>query len=57
MAIIVIACLGVKAQVSVNADGSAADISAMLDVASSNKGVLLPRMTYSDLIHTVCLGL
>ncbi len=31
--------------VSINADGSLADTSAMLDISSTTKGVLLPRMT------------
>lgn len=33
-------------QVSVNTDGSVADSSAMLDVKSTTKGVLIPRMTF-----------
>jgi uncharacterized protein (TIGR02145 family) len=32
-------------QVAINEDGSSADASAMLEVESTNKGVLLPRMT------------
>jgi hypothetical protein len=36
-------------QVSVNDDGSAPDNSAMLDVKSTSKGLLPPRMTYVDL--------
>jgi len=38
------AMLGVT-QVAVNTDGSAADNSAMLDVKSTSKGMLVPRMT------------
>ena len=34
-----------KAQVAVNASGSAANTSAVLDVSSTNKGMLVPRMT------------
>ena len=34
-------------QVSINNDSSPADNSAMLDVKSSDKGVLIPRMSYS----------
>ena len=34
--------------VSINADGSLADTSAMLDISSTTKGVLLPRMTTSQ---------
>ena len=36
------------AQVAVNADGTAPDNSAMLDVKSTTKGVLIPRMTISQ---------
>jgi len=35
----------VIAQIAVNTDGSAANASAMLDVKSSNKGVLIPRIS------------
>ncbi|MEZ5003710.1 MAG: H-type lectin domain-containing protein [Chitinophagales bacterium] len=37
--------LGLKAQVGINVDGSAPDSSAMLDVKSIDKGMLVPRMT------------
>jgi hypothetical protein len=36
------------AQVAVNTDGSAPDGSAMLDIKSSAKGLLLPRMTFDQ---------
>ncbi len=36
------------AQVAINDSGSAADASAMLDVASSSKGILIPRMRAID---------
>ena len=36
---------GASAQVAINTDGSAPDNSAMLDVKSTTKGLLLPRMT------------
>ncbi len=36
-------------QVAISADGSAPDNSAMLDIKSTNKGLLPPRMTYSEL--------
>lgn len=39
--------------VSINESGSAADASAMLDVSSSNKGVLVPRMTSTQRISIV----
>jgi hypothetical protein len=38
-----------KAQVSINTDGSQPDNSAMLDVKSTTKGVLIPRMTVSQI--------
>lgn len=50
----------VKAQnVAINNNGSAPDNSAMLDVSSTTKGALLPRMTKSqrDLIPTPATGL
>lgn len=49
---ILIACLffatGMFSQVTVNTDGSAADLSAGLDVKFTDKGVLLPRMTFDQ---------
>ena len=41
------------AQVGINTDGTAPNSSAMLDVNSANKGVLLPRMSYSGLFAIV----
>ncbi len=43
-AIILMASCGLAAQVAINTDGSSANSSAMLDVKSSSKGLLLPRM-------------
>ncbi|MCP4183054.1 MAG: hypothetical protein GY761_07020, partial [Hyphomicrobiales bacterium] len=43
--VLVILSLGLSAQVGINADGSSPDGSAMLDVKSSDKGMLVPRMT------------
>ncbi|MBK7213481.1 MAG: hypothetical protein IPH88_09365 [Bacteroidales bacterium] len=40
--------LQVSAQVAVNTDGSVADASAMLDVKSTAKGLLAPRMTQAQ---------
>ena len=37
--------LNVHAQVAVNTDGTTPDPSAMLDVKSTNRGMLDPRMT------------
>jgi uncharacterized protein (TIGR02145 family) len=49
----------IRAQVGINADGSAPNTSAMLDVKSVNRGLLLPRMTTAqrDGIITPAAGL
>ena len=39
--------------VSVNTTGNAADTSAMLDVTSTNKGFLMPRMTAAQRVAIV----
>ncbi len=41
--------LPVSAQVAINNDGSAPDASAMLDVKSTNSGILIPRMTATEM--------
>ena len=43
--IAIITTLGLSAQVSINNDGTDPDGSAMLDVQSTDKGMLVPRMT------------
>ena len=52
-------CIWANAQVAVNIDASAPDNSAMLDVKSTTKGVLLPRMTQAQIasISTPANGL
>ena len=40
--------LRIYAQVAINADNSIPDNSAMLDVSSTTKGALLPRMTFGQ---------
>ena len=45
------------AQVGINTDNSAPDNSAMLDVKSSNKGFLPPRITSVDSIANPTAGL
>src|ERR1700744_4131346 len=51
LAVMIIVCAVINSNttyaqgVAVNADGSAADASAMLDVKSTTKGLLTPRMT------------
>lgn len=49
MAIIMIAGYSSTAQVAVTTDGSSADSSAMLDVKSTDKGMLIPRMTQTQI--------
>ncbi|MFH1120700.1 MAG: hypothetical protein V1775_12835 [Bacteroidota bacterium] len=46
--IILLTGISVNAQVSINTDGSIPDNSAMLDVKSTNKGILLPRLTLTE---------
>ena len=48
LAITMIASYSLNAQVAVNADGTDPDSSAMLDVKSTNKGLLPPRMTQTQ---------
>ena len=49
LTIAIIASFNLTAQVAVNSDGSSADASAMLDVKSSNKGILIPRVSQTEL--------
>jgi uncharacterized protein (TIGR02145 family) len=39
------------AQISINTDGSAPDSSAMLDIKSTDRGFLPPRLTFEQIIH------
>lgn len=50
-AALIAVCLsgGVYAQVAINADNSASNSSAMLDVKSTSRGMLAPRMTYTQI--------
>jgi len=45
--------MNIYAQVGINADNSAPDPSAMLDVKSDNKGLLPPRMTHAQMAAIV----
>ena len=51
LAIAMVAGYGLSAQggVSINSDGSNADASAMLDVSSTSMGLLIPRMTQTQI--------
>jgi len=49
VAIIMIASYSLTAQVAITTDGSSADASAMLEVQSTEKGVLIPRMTQTEI--------
>jgi hypothetical protein len=47
--IIFLTILNLSAQVAVNTDGSNPDASAILDVKSSDKGILIPRITHAEI--------
>ncbi len=49
MVIILLAGYTLTAQVAVTSDGSSADPSAMLEVKSNDKGILIPRMTQAQI--------
>lgn len=57
--ILIITSFNLAAQVAVTGDGSNADASAMLEVKSTDKGMLIPRMSAAerDLIGTPASGL
>lgn len=62
LVIIILVCLAAlqsTCQVSINNDGSAADASSMLDVKSTTRGILVPRMTTAqrDAISSPATGL
>lgn len=48
-AILMIASYSLTAQVAITASGGSADASALLDVQSTDKGLLLPRMTEAEM--------
>ncbi|MBK7029826.1 MAG: hypothetical protein IPH45_11710 [Bacteroidales bacterium] len=48
LGVLLILSQNVKSQVSINADGSSPDNSAMLDVKSTSQGLLIPRMTMAQ---------
>ncbi len=48
VAIAILASYSLTAQMAITTDGSSADASAMLDVKSTEKGMLIPRMTYTQ---------
>ncbi|MCF8378358.1 MAG: tail fiber protein [Bacteroidales bacterium] len=57
--ILITTSFSLTAQVAVTPDGSSADASAMMDVKSTDKGMLIPRMTANerDLIGSPATGL
>lgn len=55
--VIMIASFGAMAQVSINTDGSSADPSAMLDVKSSDKGFMPPRVANVSAVSSPVAGL
>ena len=57
--LIFVSITNIQAQVGINSDGSAPDASAMLDVKSNDKGILIPRMddTAMNNIATPATGL
>ena len=59
LCLVLLTHIDVFAQVAVNADGSAPDNSAMLDVSSTNRGLLMPRISTvaRDLIPSPASGL
>ncbi len=48
IAILLFTAIEIRAQVAITTDGSSADPSAMLDIKSIEKGLLIPRMTEAD---------
>ena len=46
--LIIIIPFGIQAQIAINSDGAAPDASAMLEITSTDKGILIPRMTTLD---------
>ncbi len=48
LGVLLILSQNVKSQVSINADGTSPDNSAMLDVKSTSQGLLIPRMTMAQ---------
>ena len=47
--ILIVASISINAQVAINTDGSDADASAILDVKSTEKGLMPPRMTEAQM--------
>ena len=48
MALLAITATSLFSQVAINTDNAAPDSSAMLDISSTDKGILIPRMTTSE---------
>ncbi len=48
LTVLLFGLINVNAQVAITDDGSSADASAFLEIKSSNKGLLIPRIDYND---------
>ncbi len=59
LALLSVSTLNTFAQVSINTDGARPDTSAMLDITSTSKGLLIPRLTAQQMygITTPAMGL
>jgi uncharacterized protein (TIGR02145 family) len=44
-------------QIAINTEGNPADSSAILDISSTNKGILIPRIDYNDRLASPATGL
>ena len=57
LVLVLLSALTTQAQVAINTTNSPPDASSMLDVSSTNKGVLIPRVTYSSISSLTVQGL
>ncbi len=57
LVLVLLSALTTQAQVAINTTNSPPDASSMLDVSATNKGVLIPRVTYSSISSLTVQGL